>query len=680
MFARHESRRSVLRTDGADSRKRPVARSLFAERLESRRLLSVSGSWDAGQGKLTVVGTNVADDIYFRARSGYVSVENEAGSIVHWNGAAAGVTTSMLQRIDLAGTDNMASGDGDDKLNLSDVTSANGFTSIVGVTINGGAGHDTINGSAFADVIIGHKGKDLIYAGAGDDTITNLFNDTFDGGEGSDTIYGGDGNDSINGGTDNDGIDGGNGDDWIHGGDGAEGDSIAGGAGNDTIMGGDGAEGDSITGGAGNDLLIGGTGNDVYQFPGLSLGDDTIVESDSADQDALDFSEYGAAVTIHLGSASQQDLGGGTRLTLSSALGVEKVVGTSAADHITGNTRNNVLNGGAGNDTLIGGDGHDVLRGAGGNDLLQGGNGRDLLVGGDGADSLAGEAGEDLLWGGNLAVVGDDPWNKILDEWSSASSYELRVAHLSGDSGGVNGANFLNGATLAADTSVDSLTGGAGNDWLLVDTALDLLTDQESGELTALNTYPTTSGITNINVNAGAGPTVINLRSAFSDGQQSSASLNYSVVSNTNPDLFSSVSINHSTGELTLTYATNVTGSGSLTISATDASGFATTATFEVEVEPDNPGNSAPVITTFEWTHSPGNLYTFYGHVEDESAAGLTVTFGGILAGHSTTTFSDGSFAFQIILPEDIEGEVTAQVLDGQGLESEIAIDLVWQG
>jgi serralysin len=65
---------------------------------------------------------------------------------------------------------------------------------------------------------------------------------------------------------------------------------------------------------------------------------------------------------------------------------IEKVVGGSGHDALTGNQANNALNGGAGNDHLIGHTGKDALVGGSDDDLLDGGSGNDVLTGGRGED------------------------------------------------------------------------------------------------------------------------------------------------------------------------------------------------------------------------------------------------------------------------------------------------------
>jgi Ca2+-binding RTX toxin-like protein len=106
---------------------------------------------------------------------------------------------------------------------------------------------------------------------------------------------------------------------------------LAGGAGADTISAGDGV--DTIEGGTGSDTIDGGAGNDRYIFDPAagSLGSDSITEAAGVDSDTLDFSAYTTAVTVDLSSTSAQMSG---LLTLSSAAGIENVIGGAGDDYI----------------------------------------------------------------------------------------------------------------------------------------------------------------------------------------------------------------------------------------------------------------------------------------------------------------------------------------------------------
>jgi Ca2+-binding RTX toxin-like protein len=131
---------------------------------------------------------------------------------------------------------------------------------------------------------------------------------------------------------------------------------------------------DVLEGGAGNDDLLGGNGNDRYVFAGTALGLDTVVEASNVNTDTLDYTNMGHFTGVNIGVAfagsNPQNAFNfaGTTLRLSSATGIEDVIGSAFGDVITGNSRDNHLMG------L--GDG-DRLKGAGGNDKLEGGVGND---------------------------------------------------------------------------------------------------------------------------------------------------------------------------------------------------------------------------------------------------------------------------------------------------------------
>jgi hypothetical protein len=135
------------------------------------------------------------------------------------------------------------------------------------------------------------------------------------------------------------------------------------------------------------------------------------------------------------------------------------------------------LFGGSGNDVLRGGQASNILVGGPGDDLLIGGSGRDLLIGGTGADRIIGKGGDDILIAGTTAY--DDnlqALQAIMKEWNSSTSYASRISHLMGPTPGLNVLNsqgvFLvagpttGQATVFDDSSIDVLTGSAGQNWL----------------------------------------------------------------------------------------------------------------------------------------------------------------------------------------------------------------------
>jgi hypothetical protein len=151
-----------------------------------------------------------------------------------------------------------------------------------------------------------------------------------------------------------------------------------------------------------------------------------------------------------------------------------------------------VLFGSGGNDTLDaqGSTAANVLLGGAGNDTLLGGSGNDLLIGGLGNDTLKGNAGDDILIGGTTSYDNDlVALFSLMREWSrSDATYNTRVNHLKGGSGGLNGSYVLTTATVFDDGVTDTLYGNAGLDWFFARVPgkapqKDLVQDLASGEV-----------------------------------------------------------------------------------------------------------------------------------------------------------------------------------------------------
>ena len=117
-----------------------------------------------------------------------------------------------------------------------------------------------------------------------------------------------------------------------------------------------------------------------------------------------------------------------------------------------------------GNDRLLGGDGNDVAAGGIGEDLLDGGKGRDLLIGGGDTDHLLGKELDDVLIGGHTSYDENASiLSSIIAEWSSASSYLIRIGNLrTGDGDHLQGNRLVSGLTVHDDEVLDTLDGGTG--------------------------------------------------------------------------------------------------------------------------------------------------------------------------------------------------------------------------
>lgn len=177
-----------------------------------------------------------------------------------------------------------------------------------------------------------------------------------------------------------------------------------------------------------------------------------------------------------------------------------------------------------------------------------------------------------------------------------------------------------------------------------------------------LTAAPTTSGITTVNDDEDAANRVVTLSDYFDDEYDDSTTLTYEVVNNTNSTLFASTDITGT--QLTLDYAADQFGTADVTIRATDTDGLWIDEVFTVDVASVN---DAPSIVDFTVSETLG-IYTFEGQVIDEAANGLTVTFAGLLTGHSATTDADGYFWYSLALSQS--GTVTAQTTDTGSLTS----------
>ncbi len=213
--------------------------------------------------------------------------------------------------------------------------------------------------------------------------------------------------------------------------------------------------------------LTGGSGADLFIVePASSLG----ALNGAGGQNTLSYQFFTTPVTVNLNTHAATSLTSVTNFSI--------VFGGHADDTlIADNSPFVLLSGGNGNNLLIGGSGADVLLGGSGNDTLQGGSGPSLLIGGFGADSLIAGSGDTILIGGRsryyLAFLAEppqvEPFMAIMAEWARTDEdFETRINHLF-SGGGVNGSAVLNGTTISNnDASIDSLFGGAGDDWFLV--------------------------------------------------------------------------------------------------------------------------------------------------------------------------------------------------------------------
>ncbi|MEI8319231.1 MAG: LamG-like jellyroll fold domain-containing protein, partial [Planctomycetia bacterium] len=246
----------------------------------------------------------------------YLFAGTEAANVTIVEGASADTDT-----LDLSGLLN-----GGVSVDLAS-TAAQAIVSGLTLTLSSETGIENVIGTAFTDAIIGNARNNVLSGLAGDDTLSGrLGNNTVDGGSGTDTV-----------------VESGDVDFTLAS-------ALLSGVGSDTLAGIEtvnltaGASANTLTvnGWIGDAILTGGAGNDFYVFVGTESANVTIVEVANTDTDTLDFTSLAnGGVTVDLAMTTPQAVVAGLTLTLSSATGIENVIGTALADTLVGNARDN---------------------------------------------------------------------------------------------------------------------------------------------------------------------------------------------------------------------------------------------------------------------------------------------------------------------------------------------------
>ncbi len=254
-----------------------------------------------------------------------------------------------------------------------------------------------------------------------------------------------------------------------------------------------------IDGGAGADTLTGGAGNDTFTLKAGQANGDVIGDftgNGSAAGDSIKFDGFSAAATLTNTAGNQWQIVDGSSIetfTINGALnaadysfinvgappppppGNDTLVGTAAAESLSGGGGNDQLSGLAGNDTLTGGDDNDTLDGGAGADKLIGGLGNDIYVVDNAADAIteAAGAGTDAVQSAINYVLGAELENLVL---TGAAALTGTGNAASNSLAGNSGNNTLDGKAGA-----DTMTGGAGNDTYLVDGLTDQVVEGTGG-------------------------------------------------------------------------------------------------------------------------------------------------------------------------------------------------------
>jgi hypothetical protein len=91
----------------------------------------------------------------------------------------------------------------------------------------------------------------------------------------------------------------------------------------------------------------------------------------------------------------------------------------------------------------------------------------------------------------------------------------------------------------------------------------------------------------------------------------------------------------------------------------------------------DPMGDFTMVTFTAKW--SVGG-YVLEGSIDYPygSPQGLTINFGGLAIGHSTSVYHDGSFYYHLMMSDSYTGTISAQAVDSNGLTSQTLYAFVW--
>lgn len=360
------------------------------------------------------------------------------------------------------------------------------------------------DGSGTGRVLTGTEGRNAITGTLDNDVIHGLGdNDTLQGNDGNDVLYGGDGNDTINGGYGDDVLYGDAGDDTLADDSGSN--RLYGGEGNDTFNSWYAAASQVFDGGAGNDYfriqglykdhtITTGSGRDTVFADRIWDGPGVITVTDftaGTGGDVLDISgmlgalsgykqdtdpfEKGYMQIVQVGSRAELQVdwnGAGdggqwrtvmvldntdiTTLTRANISGGYNPDGSGAGEHIVGTDAANTLTGTPDRDVIDGLGGKDTLNGANGNDVINGGDGDDTISGGSGDDVLNGDAGDDTLAGneGNDVLNGGDG-NDIIEDNTGVNQ--------------LNGGNGNDRITVFGTSTSQTIDGGAGSDTIIID-------------------------------------------------------------------------------------------------------------------------------------------------------------------------------------------------------------------
>jgi Ca2+-binding RTX toxin-like protein len=371
------------------------------------------------------------------------------------------------------------------------------------VSLTGNTLDNTITGGSGNDYLVGGRGSDTMIGGAGNDTY--LFEDYADvalelTGGGIDQINASLNDVSLSGDSEVEkivllgalaiGAKGNDINNLITGNDADN--PLLGMAGSDTLIGNGGN--DYLDGGLGADSLVGGAGNDTYilnavvSSNGAITIEDTLVENANQGTDEID-----VAASVDLSKLANFENVLLLDTSVADGLNDFSLTGNALDNIFIGNSGNNLLDGAAGADSMVGGSGNDtyVVDDSGDTVVENVGGGVDGVISSLKRYTLADNVENlQVIGGAGSTGVGNINPNLIVGNYNTNSLVGLGGADTI-DAGFGN--DTLDGGFDARgyEQTSDSMVGGGGDDYYLVDNGSDVVIESLNGGVDTVELYPT---------------------------------------------------------------------------------------------------------------------------------------------------------------------------------------------
>jgi hypothetical protein len=206
------------------------------------------------------------------------------------------------------------------------------------------------------------------------------------------------------------------------------------------------------------------------------------------------------------------------------------------------------------------------------------------------------------------------------------------------------------------------------NDYQIVVDRLtqQLPTGQPAG---TYNDAPTTDGFQLVQINNATTDVAVALLSHFGDAESGSTGLTYSILSNSQPNLFDTAAINPTTHQLILNAASGVSGRATITVRATDPSGLSVDTAVTVDVFREN---QRPIIISCQPANVGAGTWVIQGDVADSDVdlSTFIVQFDGLFTMRATPN-EEGHFQFAVVLGEGVFGWDSVIAIDSHGSQSD---------